>query len=50
LGLMVFAYITAFLVLFCTAWAATASGDPLAKAVDPPAPAIIAPPASPSRR
>ena len=25
LGLMVFAYITAYLVLFCTAWAATAS-------------------------
>jgi membrane protein len=43
LGLMVFAYITAFLVLFCTAWAATASEDPRAKAVDPPAPAIIAP-------
>ena len=43
LGLMVFAYITAFLVLFCTAWAATASEDPRARAVDPPAPAIIAP-------
>jgi membrane protein len=43
LGLMVFAYITAYLVLFCTAWAATASEDPRAKAVDPPAPAIIAP-------
>jgi membrane protein len=43
LGLMVFAYITAFLVLFATAWGATASVDPRAKPVDPPAPAIIAP-------
>ena len=43
LGLMVFAYITAYLVLFAAAWAATASGDPRAKRVDPPPPAIIAP-------
>jgi membrane protein len=43
LGLMVFAYITAYLVLFATAWAATASGDPRAKPVAPPPPAIIAP-------
>jgi membrane protein len=43
LGLMVFAYVTSFLVLFCAAWAATASEDPRAKSVDPPAPAIIAP-------
>jgi membrane protein len=43
LGLMVFSYITAYLVLFATAWAATASGDPRAKPVAPPAPAIIAP-------
>jgi membrane protein len=43
LGLMVFAYITAYLVLFCTAWAATRSTDPRAKRVAPPAPAIIAP-------
>ncbi|MGZ4565004.1 MAG: inner membrane protein YhjD [Mycobacterium sp.] len=43
LGLMVFAYITAYLVLFCTAWAATASNDPRAEHVEPPAPAIIAP-------
>jgi membrane protein len=43
LGLMVFAYITAYLVLFCTAWAATASDDPRAEHVEPPAPAIIAP-------
>lgn len=43
LGLMVFAYITAYLVLFCTAWAATASDDPRAQPVPPPGPAIIAP-------
>lgn len=43
LGLMVFAYITAYLVLFCTAWAATASVNPRDRHVDPPAPAIIAP-------
>jgi membrane protein len=43
LGLMVFAYITSYLVLFCTAWAATAAQDPRDKPVEPPAPAIIAP-------
>ena len=43
LGLMVFSYITAYLVLFATAWAATASGEPAAKPVAPPPPAIIAP-------
>jgi membrane protein len=43
LGMMVFAYITAYLVLFATAWAATASADPRAKHVNPPPPAIIAP-------
>jgi membrane protein len=43
LGLMVFAYITAYLVLFATAWAATASNDPRERSVEPPAPAIIAP-------
>ena len=43
LGLMVFAYITAYLVLFSAAWAATASNDPRSKPVAPPAPAIIAP-------
>ena len=43
LGLMVFSYITAYLVLFATAWAATGSGDPRAKSVGPPPPAIIAP-------
>ncbi|MBY0388636.1 MAG: inner membrane protein YhjD [Mycobacterium pseudokansasii] len=44
LGLMVFAYVTAYLVLFSTAWAATDSAeDPRAKHVDPPGPAIIRP-------
>jgi membrane protein len=43
LGLMVFAYITAYLVLFATAWAATASDDSRARPVAPPPPAIIAP-------
>jgi membrane protein len=43
LGLMVFSYIAAYLVLFCTAWAATASDDPRAKPVEPPAPVVIAP-------
>ncbi|MGZ4582741.1 MAG: inner membrane protein YhjD [Mycobacterium sp.] len=43
LGLMVFAYITAYLVLFCTAWAATTDTDPRRRAIGPPPPAIIAP-------
>jgi membrane protein len=43
LGLMVFAYITGYLVLFSTAWAATASNDPRSTPVDPPVPAVIAP-------
>jgi membrane protein len=44
LGLMVFAYVTGYLVLFATAWGATATPeDPRAKPVDPPPPAIIAP-------
>ncbi len=43
LGLMVFSYITAYLVLFAAAWAATASTDPRARPVEPPPPAIIAP-------
>jgi len=41
LGLMVFAYITGYLLLFSAAWAATA--DSRSKAVEPPAPAVIAP-------
>ncbi|MEM6108881.1 inner membrane protein YhjD [Mycobacterium sp. 050272] len=43
LGLMVFSYITGYLVLFATAWAATLSNDPRSKYAPPPAPAIIAP-------
>ncbi|MCV7091266.1 inner membrane protein YhjD [Mycobacterium interjectum] len=43
LGLMVFSYITAYLVLFAAAWAAAASTDPRARPVDPPPPAVIAP-------
>ncbi|KAA1248662.1 inner membrane protein YhjD [Mycobacterium simiae] len=41
LGLMVFAYVTALLVLFATAWAATA--DPRSRHVEPPGPAVISP-------
>jgi membrane protein len=43
LGLMAFAYITAYLVLFAAAWAATASQDPRARPAEPPAPAVISP-------
>jgi membrane protein len=43
LGLMVFSYVTGYLVLFATAWAATLSADPRSKYAPPPAPAIIAP-------
>ncbi|WP_193046066.1 inner membrane protein YhjD [Mycolicibacterium baixiangningiae] len=41
LGLMVFAYITARLILFATAWAATSRDNLLAAPVDPPNPAQI---------
>lgn len=41
LGLMVFAYVTAYLVLFATAWAATE--DPRSRHVEPPGPAVISP-------
>lgn len=41
LGLMVFAYITARLLLFATAWAATSRDNMLAAPVDPPNPAQI---------
>jgi membrane protein len=41
LGLMVFAYITARLVLFSTAWAATSKDNLREDLVPPPAPAII---------
>jgi membrane protein len=41
LGLMVFAYITARLILFATAWAATSSDNHTAAPVDPPGSAQI---------
>jgi membrane protein len=41
LGLMVFAYITARLILFATAWAATSTENLIAAPVDAPAPAQI---------
>ena len=43
LGLMVFAYITARLILFSTAWAATSTENLAAAPVEPPAPAQITP-------
>jgi membrane protein len=41
LGLMVFAYITARLLLFATAWAATSTESSRVASVEPPAPAVI---------
>jgi membrane protein len=41
LGLMVFAYITARLLLFATAWAATSAESSRAASVQPPEPAVI---------
>jgi membrane protein len=43
LGLMVFAYITARLILFATAWAATSADNLAAAPVGPPDPAQITP-------
>jgi membrane protein len=43
LGLMVFVYITARLLLFATAWAATSTENLLAAPVEPPEPALIMP-------
>jgi membrane protein len=43
LGLMVFAYITARLILFATAWAATSKDNVIESPADPPAPAEITP-------
>jgi membrane protein len=43
LGLMVFAYITARLLLFATAWAATSQRNPPAAPVQPPEPVTITP-------
>jgi membrane protein len=41
LGLMVFAYITARLLLFATAWAATSTEGSRVASVEPPEPAVI---------
>lgn len=41
LGLMVFAYVTARLLLFATAWAATSTESLLAAPVEPPEPKVI---------
>jgi membrane protein len=41
LGLMVFAYITARLILFATAWAATSPENVVAAPIGPPDPAQI---------
>lgn len=43
LGLMVFAYVTARLLLFATAWAATSTESLLAAPVEPPEPKAITP-------
>jgi membrane protein len=43
LGLMVFVYVTARLILFATAWAATSTENLLAAPVEPPEPAVITP-------
>lgn len=43
LGLMVFAYVTARLVLFATAWAATSVESMMLTPVEPPGPVAIAP-------
>lgn len=40
LGLMVFAYVTAYLVLFATAWAATAAEDSRAQPIEPSVPMV----------
>jgi membrane protein len=43
LGLMVFAYVTARLLLFATAWAATSTDNPHAPSAKPPEPITITP-------
>ncbi|MBF6327374.1 inner membrane protein YhjD [Nocardia transvalensis] len=43
IGLMVFAYITARIILFATAWAATARENEVESEIPPPAPAVIEP-------
>jgi membrane protein len=41
IGLMVFAYVTARLLLFATAWAATSKENLREEVVEPPQPAVI---------
>ncbi|WP_373862320.1 inner membrane protein YhjD [Nocardia acidivorans] len=43
IGLMVFSYFTARIILFATAWAATATENEVPADIPPPAPAIIEP-------
>lgn len=43
IGLMVFSYITYRIILFATAWAATAAENELPAEIAPPAPAVIRP-------
>jgi membrane protein len=43
LGLMVFAYVTARLLLFATAWAATSTDIPQTPPAEPPEPITITP-------
>ncbi|WP_040686795.1 inner membrane protein YhjD [Nocardia vinacea] len=43
IGLMVFSYITYRILLFATAWAATASENEIEAEIPPPAPAVIKP-------
>jgi len=43
IGLMVFSYITYRIILFATAWAATAAENELPAEIEPPAPAVIRP-------
>ncbi|MGV9834451.1 inner membrane protein YhjD [Nocardia niigatensis] len=43
IGLMVFSYFTARIILFATAWAATAADNEVPAEIPPPAPAIIRP-------
>ncbi|MVU78789.1 inner membrane protein YhjD [Nocardia sp. ET3-3] len=43
IGLMVFSYFTARIILFATAWAATASENEVPADIPPPAPAVIRP-------
>ncbi|MFE3188548.1 inner membrane protein YhjD [Nocardia sp. NPDC059240] len=43
IGLMVFSYFTARIILFATAWAATASENDVPADIPPPAPAVIRP-------